>query len=326
MVRFLVLGDVHGITPKVHFSDFDAIILPGDICSDEEIRPLEQEWMIYTQGIISFNDYVQAEYGESLDDVYERSLQVGRKILLSLAKKWKKPIFFTPGNWDQSYGATRIKNTESAYGHQKMFLDFYLGSRSNKELVRDVPYVFDCQYECYQFLGVNILGYGLSSGPEKVSVKESREEMTKKEVSQLVAAEKKITKKLNNAYKKRDKSLVTVFVSHNVPFETNIDVIDNPDSPVDGMHLGSTIAREFCEKKKPLLCIGGHMHEHFGCDMLASTTVLNAGFGAKVNALIDIDEKKKVIRSIDFFPDVYGNGKSFKAASLKKTKKKSRDK
>ena len=32
MVKFLIIGDLHGNKPKIHFKDFDAIIAHGDFC------------------------------------------------------------------------------------------------------------------------------------------------------------------------------------------------------------------------------------------------------------------------------------------------------
>jgi len=34
MAKFLIIGDLHGNKPKIYSNDFDAIIAPGDFCSD----------------------------------------------------------------------------------------------------------------------------------------------------------------------------------------------------------------------------------------------------------------------------------------------------
>ena len=97
-----------------------------------------------------------------------------------------------------------------------------------------------------------------------------------------------------------------IFMPHNVPFKTRLDMITNKDSPKYGYHYGSVIAREIVEKYQPLLCIGGHMHEHFGRQNIGKTVCINAGFGSKVNTLIDLDEDKGKIRSVQFYPKPYG--------------------
>lgn len=49
------------------------------------------------------------------------------------------------------------------------------------------------------------------------------------------------------------------------------------------------------DKYKPLVCIGGHMHEHYGKIKLGKTVCIAAGFGSNANTLLEI-EKGKVKR------------------------------
>jgi len=87
-------------------------------------------------------------------------------------------------------------------------------------------------------------------------------------------------------------------MSHNVPYNTPIDKINNPESPRDGQHFGSLIAREMIDEFQPLVCIGGHMHEHFTSCMLKKTTCVNAGFGSEVNVWMELIGNK--IEKLDF--------------------------
>jgi len=47
------------------------------------------------------------------------------------------------------------------------------------------------------------------------------------------------------------------------------------------------ITRELIEKYQPLLCIGGHIHEHFDKDRVNQTVCINAGYGKDANILIE---------------------------------------
>ena len=128
MTRFLIVGDLHGAKPEIYFdkSEFDAIIAPGDVCSDKELRESTNLWI---QSWKKKSKTVNADWEEYIDKVYgrkrmereeKRSLKEGRKIMKYLAS-FGKPVFFVPGNWDQSYGHSRIsikKQDES---------NFYLG-------------------------------------------------------------------------------------------------------------------------------------------------------------------------------------------------------
>jgi len=89
-----------------------------------------------------------------------------------------------------------------------------------------------------------------------------------------------------------------IFLSHNVPFNTPLDKIINKDSPRHGYHYGSLIAREMIEKYQPLVCIGGHMHEHFGKCKIGKTICINAGFGSYVNVWLELSGNK--IKKLEF--------------------------
>ena len=43
-MKFLIIGDLHGKMPRIHFKEFDAIIAPGDFCLD---HAKEYMWMSY---------------------------------------------------------------------------------------------------------------------------------------------------------------------------------------------------------------------------------------------------------------------------------------
>ena len=106
----------------------------------------------------------------------------------------------------------------------------------------------------------------------------------------------------------RNKKLQTIFISHNIPVKTKLDIVKNKNSHANGMHLGSSIARKFCEKYKPLICIGGHIHEGMGKDKIGKTLLINPGYGVDAQVLINVDEDKCKVRSAKF----YGKNKKHK--------------
>ncbi len=52
-MRFLIVGDLHGQMPKIHFKEFDAIIAPGDFCPDEHAVVNKQ---VYFDSPTEFHD------------------------------------------------------------------------------------------------------------------------------------------------------------------------------------------------------------------------------------------------------------------------------
>ena len=100
-------------------------------------------------------------------------------------------------------------------------------------------------------------------------------------------------------YNKRNKENPTILLTHNVPYNTKLDKILEKDSFAYGKHYGSVIAKEFCKKYQPLVCIGGHMHDTYGKVKIGKTTAINAGFGGKVNTLLEIRDGK--IKKLKFY-------------------------
>lgn len=67
------------------------------------------------------------------------------------------------------------------------------------------------------------------------------------------------------------KDLLTIFISHNPPFETACDRLKN------GKHVGSKAVLEFIQDYQPDFCICGHIHESRAKDKIGKTKVYNLG-------------------------------------------------
>ena len=126
--------------------------------------------------------------------------------------------------------------------------------------------------------------------------------MTEKELEKAKAGYDKLTRNVSRLFDRARKPVI--FMSHNVPYNTSLDMITNKESPRYGYHYGSVLARDMIEQYQPLVCIGGHMHEHFNKEMLGKTTVINAGFGSQVNTLLILENGR--IKSLKFHPKTYG--------------------
>lgn len=86
-----------------------------------------------------------------------------------------------------------------------------------------------------------------------------------------------------------------ILVSHAPPVKTSTDRLMN------GKHVGSSAVRTFIEKKQPLLCLTGHIHESRGQDYLGRTLVLNPGMlkdGGYVEVLFENNDISAALQSI----------------------------
>src|SRR3990167_6129259 len=98
MVKFLIIGDLHGNKPKIHFKDFDAIVAPGDFCSDkirEYIFQVMRMKIANPKSKIKWKHIVGKNKAEKM---LANSIKDGRKILKFLGS-FGVPVFIVPGNW-----------------------------------------------------------------------------------------------------------------------------------------------------------------------------------------------------------------------------------
>ena len=110
----------------------------------------------------------------------------------------------------------------------------------------------------------------------------------------------KILKRLDVLSKKRNKNSPLIFVSHNVPYNTKLDIIKDKNSYAYKKHVGSTVARSFILRSNPVLCFAGHVHEGKGKCKLGKTLVVNPGYGSRAQVLIDFDEVRGKVRTVKF--------------------------
>jgi Icc-related predicted phosphoesterase len=119
-------------------------------------------------------------------------------------------------------------------------------------------------------------------------------------------AYQKHKRKLDNLFKKfrkENKEGRVIFVFHNMPYNCKLDKIRDKEAPKEsyGRHYGSKLIRRIINKHKPILGIGGHMHENQGKIKIGKTTVINTGAVMEGKAaLIEFDDKKGKVRRVGF--------------------------
>ena len=97
-LKILILGDLHGDQVKLYFKDFDAIILPGDICGDSpklfHFESLRDKLAGKKQ-----RPWFEICGKEKAKIMVEEDIAKGRKTLEFL-NSLGKPVFACAGNWD----------------------------------------------------------------------------------------------------------------------------------------------------------------------------------------------------------------------------------
>lgn len=281
-MKFLILGDLHGAMPKIHFKQFDAIIAIGDFCSTPMRQYMFQAITERQKDPNSKIQWYDITGKKKAKELINEGLKAGRDILVFL-NSLKVPAYIVPGNGDY----TSVSDSK---------WDFYRQNHFNK-LIEGLENIINIHLKIKNVDDSQIIGYGISSGPELPQYEEDKKILSKEKINLMKREYESNTKKLTGLFEKAKKPVI--FLSHNVPFNIDVDMILNPESPRNGWHYGSLIAREMIEKYQPLICIGGHMHEHFGKCMLGKTVVVNAGFGPDKNILLEVEGKK--IKKLEFY-------------------------
>ncbi|MBI4738964.1 metallophosphoesterase [Candidatus Woesearchaeota archaeon] len=253
MLKILAISDLHGKLPDIRkvAKGVDIIVSVGDFCSATKLRALEFR---YWNNRRHWSEIVGTKKAQQLilDDI-----DSGREVLVKL-NKLGKPVFVVPGNVD-------YPDTLSFAKIAKYRWDRYISQLHN---------IVDAEFSLIDIGEYQVIGYGRSSGPEKLGDKTVR---------------KMIVKALASLFRRAKKPVI--FLSHNVPYKL-LDKISMKSSPSYGEHSGSDIAREMIERFSPAVCICGHMHETQGVAKLGKTTVINAGCGMMGQyAAIRLDKK-----------------------------------
>lgn len=281
-MKFLIIGDLHGNKPEIYYRGFDAIIAPGDFCSDAlrtYMFQALQEKLDNPQSKVTWWNLLGKKQAKAM---VEQSLIDGRKILEHL-NSFGVPVYTVPGNWDWT--------KEHDYKDWK-----YLQQDHWKRLLRGLNNIHDLHLHFLDIGEYQLIGHGIMSGPEYPQHQEELQRFTKVQLLKKKRQYAQRSKKLDVLFQQATKPVI--FLSHNVPFNTPIDEITDSISPRKGYHFGSLLAREMIDNYQPLVCIGGHMHEHFTSHQMGKTTAINAGFGSYVNVWMELDGNK--IKKLEF--------------------------
>jgi Icc-related predicted phosphoesterase len=221
---------------------------------------------------------------EKSKSMVEQLLADGRKILEYL-NGFGVPVYTVPGNWDW----TKEDGNRSSWN--------YLHKDHWQTLIKGLKNIYDLHLKFRDIGDYQLIGHGITSGPEYPQHQEERARFTKTQLATKKLEYKRRFAELDKLFKRSTKPVV--FLSHNVPFNTAIDKITDSASPRKGYHFGSLLAREIIDAHQPLVCVGGHMHEHFTSVKIGKTTAINAGFGSYVNVWLELEQGK--IKKLEFY-------------------------
>jgi len=265
-MQILVIGDCHGEMPEIPDSNFDLILAVGDICGGtDEMR----KYMF--EAIDSNQTWYELMGEEKAKKAVKASIREGHQILEKL-DSLGVPVYAVPGNWDWSQ-----ENNDWRFLEDKGF----------EKMLEKYENIQDINFETKDFEGVSFIGYGPCSGPEIPQYEDDKPE-TEEEMQNTKEEYQENKGKLETLFEESKNKVI--FLSHNVPHGTELDMINNPDSPKHGRHYGSIIVKELVEQYQPVFNIAGHMHEAEGKETIDQTACVNTGIHNSL--ILDLENKE----------------------------------
>ncbi len=228
-MKFLIIGDLHGNKPKISKKGFDAIIAPGDFCSDAPRKYMFEALKMNLKNPDSNVEWYDLTGKLKAKKMIKKSIKDGRSILEFL-NSFDVPVYCVPGNWDWT-------KEDKDWGYLKK--DHYKG------LIKGLKNIVDVYHKTKDIGEYNFIGHGISSGPEYPQYKQDLAMFKKNKLNKIKNKYEKHSKKLNSLFQKSKKPII--FLSHNVPFNTPLDKIVNKSSPRNGQYFGIGLSSEDCE-------------------------------------------------------------------------------
>lgn len=275
-MKILAVGDFDGKFPKkyvdiINKEKIDLVVSDGDYPPFS----LRQEFFDYIYPSI-FDLELWDIVGKKKYKEKTRADHIAGESVMKKLDKLFVPVFTVLGNHDYPIpddvaDVEKPKNVWKWDWNEKNFLVKALEKYKN---IKRIDYSF-AEIGDYVFIGAR--GH---SFPGRVK-------------SKAFKKHKKILDKLFEKFKGKK----IIFVSHNSPYNTNLDKITSKDAHeiARGKHYGSKLVRRTIDKHQPILSISGHIDEGWGKQKLGKTIAVNCGaIHDGRSAVVEINNKGKI--------------------------------
>ncbi len=281
-MKILAIGDFHGEFPKslhkvVRKEKIDVVISNGDYFPFH-YRDL---WFkhCYTKPVNLWDVIGKRKYQQ----LVLKDLRLGQRSLRGL-NSLPVPVFTVVGNVDYSHFNDQY-DLDKYFGKEKKpkvwkwnEQDFFT------PIIKKYFNIKRIDYRTVMFRDFILIGAMGGSNPGMPTSKAFRKH-----------------RKLLDKLFKENKNKKIIFVSHNVPYNTKLDLITSRKAhkKVHGKHFGSKLIRRTVSKWQPKIHIGGHIHEGRGTQKIGRTLCINPGsVHDKEAAIVDLQNKKLKVKLI----------------------------
>ncbi len=276
-MKILVLGDFHGKFPvkiKKIIKDrrIDAVISTGDYPS-WSLKGLFFKLVYRKEDALELWEAVgKKKYKELIQKDQESA-----KFVFEKMDVLPVPVFTVLGNYDYPANDVADRSLEkSKWGWEDSRKFFY------SDLLKKYKNIMRIDYSHVRFKDFIFIGMRGSSFPGRVK-------------SKAYKKHRAILEKLFKRFRKKVKEGKVIFVAHNSPYDTKLDLITARDAHkiARGKHYGSKMFRRLIDKYHPLLSLSGHIEEAKGKQKLGKTLAVNCGSVHNGDAvIIELNGKK----------------------------------
>ena len=276
-MKILCISDFHGKFPNRLYSFAkeekpDLVLVAGDLSESDTFRDLQ------------FKNWDRLKADTTIEDVigkrkYKQLLKSSAESVINIFKRLEKlnvPVIVIIGNADH------ISESLAPYHLEKSGIDHLIQEFENILLVDRT------------FIEIDNIAIVTHGGYRGVKSRKSHKEG---DSLKYAAHKKQYTKELESLFKNMKDRAHTIFLTHDVPFSTDMDLVNLETSPMNGKHVGDDVYRASIEKYRPAINICGHMHENQGKEMLKDTIVANCGYGHNGECcIVKIKDKKTTVK------------------------------
>lgn len=261
-MRLLVVGDFHGHLPKkferiVKDEKIDLVVSTGDYLPFK-YRKL---WFkhCFRKNVELWNIIGKSKYKKLI----ENDLLKGENALKAL-NGLGVPVVTVLGNIDYP-SANDVMDERKPRGKNYWKFEY---SREDAfiNLLKKYKNIFRIDYSYFRYGNFVFIGARGHSNKGRVKSKAFRKH-------------KIILGKIFKKFNKENMEGKVIFVSHNVPYDTHLDLVSSlkAHALVKGKHVGSKLVRRVINKFHPILHFGGHVHESRGMQKIGKTLCINSG-------------------------------------------------
>ncbi len=278
-MKILCISDLHGnLTEDLYVfasdGNFDLILVAGDLTDSEIFRKIQ------------FDNWEDIQRnGKTLEEImgtkrYNEALERSAKSIMGVLERLEAlciPVLVISGNADYCEGSLADKG---------------LGRYELKNAISYFENILYADDTVIEMDDITIISHGGYRGTKARLTRAQKE----KNGSYKMKGQAKLYKKaLEQLFSKMKDQKRTIFLTHDIPYDTRIDLVDWKESPMHGKHVGDDIYRHFIETYRPAINVCGHMHENQGKETLDDTQVVNCGYGHDGQcAIITIDNKDRI--------------------------------